>query len=298
LGEDQNWHSIVTNPGSYRLGLALVMGSAIAWSTAGYFTTLIPLDNWTLLFWRGWFGALGILVFMLVWRGRATLADFRHLGWPGWLFAVISAGGMLCFITALTLTSVAHVAVIYGTAPFLAAGLGWLILHEKPSRNAVIASLVALIGVAVMVMPGFGGGGILGDLLAFGMTIAMALIMIVAKRYPGIPFLAAAGLSAVLSALAVWPFLGPVPRMDLPWLELALFGLVNSALGLALFMLGARLLPPVETALIGALDAPLAPVWVWIAFGLVPDTHTFLGGSLVFGAVALHLLVQWRPAEI
>lgn len=287
--------------GTYRLGLTLVTGSAIAWSTAGYFTTLIPLDSWTLLFWRGWFGALGIFAFMLFWRGRAAFGDLRHLGWPGWLFAIISAGGMLCFITALTLTSVAHVAVIYGTVPFLAAGLGWLVLREKPSRSAVIACLVALIGVAIMVLPGLNGGrsgnGWLGDLLAFGMTVAMALIMIVAKRYPGIPFLAAAGLSAVLSALVVWPFLGPVPIADLPWLELALFGLVNSALGLALFMLGARLLPPVETALIGALDAPLAPVWVWLAFGLVPDAHTFLGGFLVFGTVTLHLLVrrpQWR----
>jgi drug/metabolite transporter (DMT)-like permease len=252
----------------------------------------MPLDNWTLLFWRGWFGALGIFAFMLVWRGRATLVDFRHLGWPGWLFAIISAGGMLCFITALTLTSVAHVAVIYGTAPFLAAGLGWLVLRERPSRSALGACLAAFIGVAVMVTPSFGCGGILGDLLAFGMTVAMALIMILAKRCPGIPSLAAAGLSAVLSAVAVWPFLAPVPMADLPWVELALFGLVNSALGLALFMLGARLLPPVETALIGALDAPLAPVWVWLAFGLIPDTYTILGGFLVFAAVALHLLVQ------
>ena len=107
-------------------GRTLVTASAIAWSTAGYFTTLIPLDNWTLLFWRGWFGALGIFAFMVAIRGAATLKDLWRLGAPGWLFAIVSAIGMVCFITALTRTSVAHVAIIYGLAPFLAAGLGWL----------------------------------------------------------------------------------------------------------------------------------------------------------------------------
>lgn len=288
----------MTDRAGYRRGLALVTASAIAWSTAGYFTTLIPLDNWTLLFWRGWFGALGILAFLLVLRGRVGLADLARLGFPGWIFAIISAAGMMCFITALTLTSVAHVAVIYGTAPFLAAALGWFAFRERPRRNAILAALAALAGVAVMVAPGFGKGGLLGDLLAFGMTLALALMMILAKRYPGIPFLAAAGLSALLSAVAAWPFLGPAGPVGMDWLHLALFGLVNSALGLILFMLGARLLPPIETALIGALDAPLAPVWVWLAFGLVPDRPTVLGGLVVFGAVALHLLAQRRDPEI
>ena len=44
---------------AYARGLVLTTLSAIAWSTAGFFTTLIPLDNWSLLVWRGLFGAGG-----------------------------------------------------------------------------------------------------------------------------------------------------------------------------------------------------------------------------------------------
>jgi len=279
-------------------GRLLVTASAVAWSTAGYFTTLIPLDNWSLLFWRGWFGAAGLFIFMTLLRGPAALAEFRRLGVAGWRFAAISAAGMLCFSTALTRTSVAHVAVIYGTAPFLAAGLGWLVLRERPGGCALLAALVALLGVVVMVGSGVAGGDLVGDFLAFGMTLALALMMIVAKRHPDIPFLAAACLSAILSALVAAPFMGPLPGGDIIWLQLALFGLVNSALGLALFMLGARLLPPIETALIGALDAPLAPVWVWLAFGIVPDGATLFGGLLVFGAVMAHLLAERAPKAV
>ena len=86
---------------------------------------------------------------------------------------------MIFFITSLRHTTVAHVAVIYATVPFLAAALGWLVSREKPGSSAVTASLAALAGVVVMV--GFGAeGGLFGDLLAFGMTVSMALIIVIA----------------------------------------------------------------------------------------------------------------------
>jgi drug/metabolite transporter (DMT)-like permease len=76
-----------------------------------------------------------------------------------------------------------------------------------------------------------------------------------------------------------------------------LFGLVNSAAGLALFTLGARMLPVIETALIGSLDAPLAPLWVWLAFNEIPSISTLAGGLIVFSAVGLHILVEARRKE-
>lgn len=40
------------------LGTALLTASAVAYSTAGFFTRLIDLDAWTILFWRGLFAGL------------------------------------------------------------------------------------------------------------------------------------------------------------------------------------------------------------------------------------------------
>lgn len=278
----------MTSPG-YRAGLVFVTASAIAWSTTGLFTRLIPLDGWTLLVWRGIFGALGVAAVIVAIERRNTWRAFRGMGWPGLLFALLGAVGMVFFITALRHTSVAHVSVIYATVPFLAAGVGWLAMRERPTPGAMLSSLAALVGVAVMV--GLSTAGTwFGDLLAFGMTVAMAIIMVIARRFPGIPVMPAACLSALLSGLACWPFGAPLVVTGHDLLLLVLFGLVNSALGLALFTLGARLLPAIETALIGSLDAPLAPLWVWLAFNETPSAGTLVGGAIVFGAVALHLV--------
>ncbi len=75
---------------------------------------------------------------------------------------------------------------------------------------------------------------------------------------------------------------------------LALFGIVNFAIGLPLFTLGARLLPVIETSLIGSLDAPLAPLWVWLAFNETPSPATLIGGAIVFVAVGVHLVAASR----
>lgn len=281
----------------YRTGLALVTASAVAWSTTGYFTRLISLDIWTMLAWRGVIGALGIAVAIIILQRGKGVSDFLRLGRPGWLFAFVSGGAMICFITALRHTTVAHVAVIYAAVPFFAAMLAWLLIREAPTKGAVGASLIAFAGVVVMV--GLGReGSFFGDLLAFAMTMALALMMVIARQSPGLPVMQAACLSALLSGLVCWPFGAHAAVTDSNLLMLALFGLVNSALGMVLFTLGARRLPAIETALIGALDAPLAPLWVWMAFGETPGFATAIGGFIVFVAVAAHVILSARTTEV
>jgi drug/metabolite transporter (DMT)-like permease len=275
-------------PTKRRLGLALIVASAIAWSTAGYFTRLIPLDAWTLQAWRGLFAGIGILIIGATLHRRP--APRLSLGRAGWLYALVGAATMVSFIASLTLTSVAHVSIVYATVPLVAAVLGWLILRERPKAFALAASAAAFAGV-VMTAGLSAEGGWLGDLLALAMTFGMASLMIIARRFPTIPALPACAISAFAAALACWPFGHPLTVSSRDLVLLALFGFTQSALGNGLFSLGARYLPAVETALIGALDAPLAPLWVFLAFGETPGVATFAGGLVVFAAVGTYLAV-------
>jgi drug/metabolite transporter (DMT)-like permease len=276
------------NESQYRLGLALITASAVAWSTAGLFTRLLALDSFTMLAWRGLFGALGIAVFMVILEGRNAWASALRMGWPGLLFTICSTVGMVFFITSLNHTTVAHVAVIYATIPFTAAALAWVVLGERPTTSAVIASIAAFAGMAVMVGLSV-EGTLFGDLLAVGMTVSMSAMTVIARSFSNISVLAAAGLSALLAGIVCWPLGAPLAVNGHEILLLALFGLVNSAVGLGLFTIGARFLPAIETALIGSLDAPLAPLWVWLAFDETPGAATLVGALMVFTAVGIHL---------
>ncbi|WP_394842004.1 hypothetical protein LZC95_33625 [Pendulispora brunnea] len=58
-----------------------------------------------------------------------------------------------------------------------------------------------------------------------------------------------------------------------------------------------RRLQAAQTALIGALETALAPLWVWLAFGETPQGATMLGGVLVLCAVIGSVVWERRGRE-
>lgn len=276
-----------------RAAYLLLFGATLAWSTSGLFARAIPLDTPTVILWRGLFGAAGLIVTLLAVKGRAGFRDFARLGGAGWLYALCSGLGMLLFVGSLKATTIAHVAIIYATVPFAAAALGWLVLREAPSRAAMLASVLALAGAVLMV--GLGSEGRWqGDLMAVGMVAAMAAIIVIARARPQMPALAAGTVSAIWAPLACLPFAtldgitpGTVALM-------AGFGLINSTLGFALFIYGSRRAAPVVTGLMGALETPLTPLWVWLAFSETPTPATLAGGAVVMVAVCWFIVQESR----
>jgi drug/metabolite transporter (DMT)-like permease len=280
------------------LGWVLVSLSAVAWSTAGFFTRLIEEDVWTMLFWRGVFGGLTLFAMAAVtYRGK-LFQTCAGLGSAGLLLALTSGLGMITFIGSLMLTTVADVYVIYATVPFVTAGVAWLMLREKASWSVLAASTLAVIGVVVTLTGAVFGGSLLGQFVAFLMTITMALMAVILRWKRDIPVMPALGLSAWIAAFIAFWFCQPLDVSGFDFAMLALFGVTQSALGLVLFGLGSRMVPAAEATLLTALDVPLAPLWVWLAFGEVPSFHTMAGGAIVLAAVVGHMTYELRSQRM
>lgn len=273
------------------------MASAVAYSSAGFYTRLIDLDAWTMLFWRGLFGGL-FLTGMLLWRvqGRVGRA-IRAIGRDGVAIALCSALATVCFLNALRLSTVADVLVIDATIPFLTAGIAWLVIGEREDWVTLGATLAAVVGVAVMMGAAASGGRVAGNLLAFGMAVLMSFVLVLIRRNPGISMLPAVGLSAFLCALIVLPFARPlsVSGQEL-LLLLVLFGISQFGLGLLLLALGTPLVSATRGALIGVLQTPLGTLWVWLAFTEAPGRTTLAGGAIVLAAVVCDIAIR-RPQE-
>ena len=78
------------------------------------------------------------------------------------------------------------------------------------------------------------------------------------------------------------------------FLLLALFGITQFGLGLLLLTLGSRLLSATRASLIANVELPVAPFWVWLAFGELPSLPTMLGGAIVLLAVGLEMTAAPR----
>jgi drug/metabolite transporter (DMT)-like permease len=279
---------------AHRVGVALVTASAVAWSTAGFFTRLIAVDTWTLLFWRGVFGGL-FLAGVLFWQQRQSpLHAIRSMGWGGWWVVLFSTVAMVTYLNALRLTAVADVMIIYATVPFVVAALAWLVMRERASRRTLVASAVAAAGVATMLGGSPLAGNLWGDVLAFVMTLAYAAMLVVLRWHRHVPMVSAACLSALLGAAVSLPFAAPLALGSRDLFYLILFGVTQMGLGLLLLTIGSRLIPAAENALIGALDTPLSPLWVWLVFGEVPTVAALAGGAIVLGAVVGYIVAENR----
>jgi drug/metabolite transporter (DMT)-like permease len=272
------------------LGTSLLVASAAAYSTAGFFTRLIPVDAWTLLFWRGLFGG-GFLAAVVVFQERGRLwPAIRAMGWEGLAVALCSALAMVCFLNALRLTAVADVMVIDAATPFVTAALAWAILGERESRWTLGATIAAFAGMAILAGPGIADGRVAGNALAFAMAALMALVIVLIRRKKGVNMVPAVCASAFLCALIVWPFATPMQVDGASLGLLALFGVSQSGMGLLLLALGTPLVSATRGALLGMLQTPLATLWVWLAFAEQPAVLTLIGGAIVLAAVIADMM--------
>ncbi|WP_454691312.1 DMT family transporter [Achromobacter aloeverae] len=272
-------------------GVVYTVLSAFAWSLTGYFTRLLSLDTVTMLAWRGVFGSLGMLGVVLLLRGGRWRREFHHYGKTELIYIANVILGTILLFASYVHTSVAHVAVIYAAGPIVAALMGWLLIAEIPSRPALLSSVAALAGVCIMVAAG-SDGGLLGDLMAIGMTVSSIYSIILIRRHATLPALGCSTVALLLTGIVCMPFAGHVAGSPVPLVQLLVFCILNSAVGVAGFALGSQRLPAVVVALISTLDLPMAVAWVWLAFGEQPQWNTLLGGAMVIGAVVFYILSQ------
>jgi drug/metabolite transporter (DMT)-like permease len=254
--------------------MVLVTAAAVAWSTAPFFTRLLPFDPWTILFYRGLFGGGLILLFLAIKDGRTALGNLLSMGYGGWLVAFLSTLGMISFIPALQKTAVANVAVIIATQPFVAAALAWVWFREAARPRTLIASLVAFLGVGIIVSAANANSDVTGIALACVMVLAISAMTVAIRRYKDISMVGAAALSNFLGSLISMPFTRDIANVSSGDITI-----------LAMFALGSRLLPSGQASLIATLETPLMPFWVWLAFQEVPSSRALAGGALVMAAV-------------
>jgi drug/metabolite transporter (DMT)-like permease len=263
-------------------GVILILISATVFSTAGLFVKGVESDAWTILFWRGLSAAIFTAIYV-AWRGNLQ-REFLGMGKPGIMAAIVGALATIAFIPSFKFTSIANVSLIYAAVPFVAAAIAWLWMREKPTPAVLVASLAAFSGVVIIVGGSLHSINLRGDLLALWMTIGMAGYLCIYRRYPNTP---AAGPAVLLSLLLVPSGLLLSSPLSAPPHEITImcsFGLVFAVASVTMAE-GARRLPAAETALLSALETPLAPIWAFMFFTEMPTAYTVVGGAIILVAL-------------
>ncbi|MEX2650348.1 MAG: DMT family transporter [Alphaproteobacteria bacterium] len=267
-------------------GVAITLFTALMWSSTGLiFRHIEQATPWQVIFFRAMLlgGALA-LAFGLRYR-RRTLAAVASIGLTGLIAAVLLSLGSVFFLFAISRTTIANVAFLTSSVPFLAAIAGWLLLRERVARTTGVCIAFAMLGVAVMVAEGFALGGWVGNLMALGCASASAGFTIALRYGRHGDMSPCVMVSGFVTMVIAAPFVG---AFTITWHDLAMCaiqGVAVSALCNVLFTYAARWVPAAELTLLSLLETVLSPTWVWLALNEVPSPWTLLGGAIVLGAV-------------
>ena len=134
-----------------RRGLIFVFMAGVLWSTVGLGIRLIDEATvWQILLYRSISLSL-FLATVIYLRSRANLFKVvKAAGLPGCIAGLALVGAYSGGIYGIQSTSVANAMLLFASAPFMAAILGWIFLREKVRKATWIAILFAILGIGIM----------------------------------------------------------------------------------------------------------------------------------------------------
>ncbi len=273
----------------------MVLAAGVCLSFGGLIVRLIDAaDIWLVVFYRSAAFAVTLLAYLaVVYRGR-LIRPFLAVGREGLVVALSLGVGSICYILALGLTTVANVVFILSAGPFLTAVLGRLVLGERVHPVTWLAMVLALCGIALMVVEGLGTGRLAGNLVAFGATAAFSAMVIAMRRAKAVDMVPASCLGGVVGAAVSATMVGTFAVSGHDLGLALLLGSGQLGAGFLLITLGTRRVPAAEVPLLALTEVVLAPLWVWVWVEEAPGRLTLLGGAVVLAAVLGQAVVRLR----
>jgi DME family drug/metabolite transporter len=272
-----------------RRGAALVAAAGVVFSvTAIAYRAVDDATDWQFLAYRG--GSTALAMALLIWlRRRGRPVRLRDSTWKTVAAGLVLATTSMLYILALARTSAAITLFLLGAAPVFAAVIGWVVLREPVPRATWVAIGVTAIGIGIMVGTGLEAGSGTGVLLALCIPVTVGLYNVIVRSDGGadpvVPALVA-GLALGGGAAAVAMARTGLAVSARDALLACVTGGLALGVGLPLFNLGHRSVAAAKVSLLLMTEVVLAPLWVWIWPGEVPQLGTLVGGAVVLATVA------------
>ncbi len=271
-------------------GYWLVLLAACLWGTNGTAQTLAPPGAQPIIIGTLRI-ALGGLTLLIIAAWRGALRDGKR--WPFWptlLGALSMAAYQMFFFAGVARTGVAIGTIVgIGSTPILAGTIGFLVRGERPSRRWAIATILGIIGCALLITA---GEKIHIDLLGIFLAIcaggSYAVFTTVSKGL--LDDHAPEAVMAVTFCLGACFVLPLLVTADLHWLSqpagylvILHLGVITAGFAYTLFARGLRLVP-VATAASLTLGEPLTAGLLGVIF-----LHEALSTLAVFGIVLIFI---------
>ncbi|MBE9396084.1 DMT family transporter [Pontibacterium sp. N1Y112] len=275
----------------YMKGFLLTALGVLVLSFDALLIRLINSESFDLLFWRGLLLSVAVFFWCRYRKPEQALFSWDVAFIRSALLFAVSA---ICFVSAITLTSVANVLVIISAQPLFAAVMARIFLREKSSLVTWIAIIISMLGISWVLAGSWQSPNLAGDLIALVCGLALSAKFVndrANSKRDMTPALILSGLIiAIISATFGSPFSLQGPEWG--WMLLLCLGIVP--LAFILITLGPMRIPAAEVSMLMLLETAMGPLWTWLWLDEVPGVQALQGGAVVIGTLLVHGFIQWR----
>jgi len=265
-------------------GLTLTSLGVFIMSLESLFIKLTTISPFLFSFYIGIFMFISMFI-TFIFNEKFQISNIKNAFNKTFLVLLLCAFLMglsnIFFITAIKITTVANVVIIFSTAALFSALFAYLFYKEKISKNIVVSSIFIFIGLFIIFNDKLEIGSLKGNIFALLCTALFSIAFVLLSKHKDMNrtiLTAFAGL--FLSLLAI--FFCEELIIDFRTLIIVMvMGLLISPISRVLMGNGAKYISASEVTLLMIIETIMAPIWVWIFLDEFPSSYTFIGGGLI-----------------
>lgn len=289
-----------TEAGRDVAGYALVIGSYLFFGLSATLVTWADAPQSVLLVIR--FGLATVALLLVFVRRRPLKGVFVPGNWQRLLaMGALDALTLVTYFYAIRTVGVATATFFFFLQPVWVALVAPRLLHTATERIVSVALVVALAGMALILVPAFAGDGLrasvpgLAAAFIAGWSYTFFLLMVkpLTKRVSSVTLVIVESLldAVFLLPLALWQFTDYGQGLTYrDWIAAVAMGLVTTALAYTMWAEGVARIRVQHSSILGLITPVAAPIYALVLLGQGIAAWTLAGGALILFAAALVVL--------
>ena len=279
-------------------GPILIFWGALCLSFGGLIVKSFEGANlWQILFWRQFFFAIIIILYLLFSYRKNFFKSFYKSGLPGFVAGLFLSVGFAAYVFSMYTTTVANTNFIITTETIFLAIFGYFFLKEKINLITFISIILGMSGVLLIVGSSLSiqsNEQFLGNVVAFIMPISFAILVIIIRKYPNVdmvPSQLTAGIAAAIIGFLIAGKLSISPH-DLFLAFLA--GFFQIGFGFILITTGSQTTPAAVVGVLMLTESVFGPLWAWLFINEIPPISVLIGGGIIIFSILLQSFLVKR----
>ena len=253
----------------------------------GVLIRLADADSWSIIFWRGFFFAMGVLIILLMASGSKAVDEVKQIGKDGIFIGILTGLGSVTFVFSIQHTTIASTLVIVSIMPMMIAVISWLILREKSGIFTWISMVIVVIGIYIVMSGETKGSNLYGNLLALLSVTLGATGFTLIRKNKDISMIPAMGINGLVQSVVALVFIEAVILSFDAMIYIFAMG-VMQALSFSLITSAGRYIPATEVGMFMPLGAVFGIVAGWLIISEEPSSSALIGGFIVLLTLFIH----------